>query len=139
MIKGYKNAKNQEVSGLGGGLKYYRLSSQLFTKEKDEIVPHTSWHQLAIYLYFTEFNHAITEKEKAKIKNPFIGEFGKSELYLIYKNPNENVLDKKFVEKIKDNSKKQKIVYADFIRLDEDYLKENNIIFRQIPYDIFYI
>ena len=134
---GYPDSKGRKVDGLGGGFKYYKLSTPLFTKNKENIVGTTTWEQLAPYLYFTEFKKAIEDKKS--MKKPFVGVDQKVGLYLIYKEPQINHIDKKFVEKIKGDKSKKKIVYADYVDVDDEVLKGAGIIFRQIPYDIFCI
>lgn len=134
---GYKDSKGNEVEGLGGGFKYYKLGTPLFTKNKENIVSSTTWDQLAPYLFFTEFKKAIGDRKT--MKKPFVGEDQKTGLYLIYKEPQINHIDEKFVDKIKGDKTKKKIVYADYVDVDDDVLKDAGIIFRQIPYDIFCI
>src|SRR3989344_4298864 len=135
IANGYMSNEGVKITGLGGGFRYYRLSTPLFTKERDDIVSNTTWQQLAPYLYFTEFKQAL---EKTSIKKPFVGYFKQTSLYLIYKEPQTNCIDEKFVAKLVNDGKK-KIVYADYVDVDDNVLDEAGITFRQIPYDIFYI
>lgn len=55
-------------------------------------------------------------------------------IILFLKKNTKNVLDKKFLSKIK--NKQKKIVYADKCLIDENVLEKWNILFKQIPYEV---
>jgi len=135
VAKGYSYKKNNgekvKVEGLGGGFEYVQLGVPLFN-ENGLINKEVGFNDLAQYVYFTE---TFTNLDKSKIKGNFIGEYNDLEYYLLFKGIDKNILDRKFLNKIKKNENK-KIVYADKCLLDEDILKEHNIIFKQIPYQI---
>lgn len=133
--KGYSykktNGGKTKVEGLGGGFEYVQLGSPLFN-ENGLINKEVRFNDLAQYVYFTE---TFTNLDKAKIKENYIGEYNNSEYYLLFKGIDKNILDRKFLSKIKKN-KNRKIIYADKCLLDDEILKEHNIIFKQIPYRI---
>ena len=54
---------------------------------------------------------------------------------MFYKEIYKNVLDKRFLSKVK-KTKNKKIVYADFCMIDDDILEKFNIQFKQIPYEV---
>jgi adenine-specific DNA-methyltransferase len=133
---GYSNTKGEAVEGLGGGFKYYRIGTPLFIKKGGDIVSTVTWEQLAPYIYFTEFKSPVVDKvinDKPKISTK-----DKTELYLLYKEPNQNTLTEDLILQLNQKSKAKKIVYADKLELglDVDFLNENGIVFKQIPYDI---
>lgn len=113
------------------GFEYCELDKPLFD-ENGQIEETCEFNQFATYIYFTETQ---TNIDKNKIDKNFIGEFGETEYYLIYKEKMKNVLDKKFLSKLK-KTKNKKVIYADFCMIDEDTLKISNIQFKQIPYEV---
>jgi adenine-specific DNA-methyltransferase len=135
---GYTNSRGEQVDGLGGGFKYYRIGTPLFTKKGGDIVSTVTWEQLAPYLYFTEFRKPI--EVGMKTKKPFVGKYSNMELFLIYKEPHTNILTEERANEITKLIGKgnKAVVYADNLELgmDEDELKEKGIIFKQIPYDV---
>ncbi len=76
-------------------------------------------------------------KQLAMMKDNFIGGDDNIEYYLIYKGKDKNDLNKTFLRKLKKNDKR-KIVYADrsLVVDDDDVLKEFNVEFKQIPYEV---
>jgi len=113
------------------GFEYCELDKPLFD-ENGQIEETCDFNQFATYIYFTETQ---TNIDKKQIDKNFIGESGKIEYYLIYKEKMKNVFDKEFLKKIK-RTKNKKIIYADFCMVDEDDLKKCNIQFKQIPYEV---
>jgi adenine-specific DNA-methyltransferase len=116
--------------GYDGGFEFCELDKPLFD-ENGQIQGECSFEQLATYILFTETQ---TNLERKDISGNTIGEYNDVTYYLIFKEKNENVLDKKFLSKIK--NKKKKIVYADKCLIDEDTLEKWNIQFKQIPYEV---
>ena len=55
--------------------------------------------------------------------------------YLIFKEKKKNVLNRAFLKKLNKNNE-TKVIYADQCLLDDEILEQNNIIFKQIPYEI---
>ena len=133
---GYTNSKSEKVEGLGGGFKYYRIGTPLFTKKGGDIVSTVTWEQLAPYIYFTEFKAPLVDK--AKIIKPKVGFKDNTELYLLYKEPNTNTLTEDLIIELNKQSKNKKVIYADKLELglDADFLRDSGVIFKQIPYDI---
>jgi len=113
------------------GFEYCELSNPLFDKD-GQIENLCGFNQLATYIYFTETQ---TNIDTAKISANFIGDYCETDYYLIYNERGVNILNKIFLKKLKKNNNK-KIVYADKCLLDEDTLQKNNIIFKQIPYEV---
>jgi len=124
-----KRAIKQE--GYKEGFEYCELDKPLFNEE-GQIEETCNFNQFATYIYFTETQ---TNIDKKQISGNFIGEYSETDYYLIYKEKLKNVLNKSFLNKIKKN-KNKKVIYADKCLIDEDILKEYNIQFKQIPYEV---
>lgn len=120
-----KNSKYKE------GFEFCVLGNALFD-ENGKIEKTCDFKQFATYIYFTETQTNIDNK---KIKGNFIGEYNDIEYYLIYKGRDKNDLNKSFLNKLKKNESK-KVIYADRCLIDEDVLKELNVEFKQIPYEV---
>jgi adenine-specific DNA-methyltransferase len=113
------------------GFEYCELDKPLFN-EDGQIEDECQFEQLATYIYFTETQ---TNIERKIISGNFIGEYGETEYYLIFKQKGKNVLNKDFLKRINKNSKK-KVVYADKCLIDDKTLEKSNILFKQIPYEV---
>ena len=110
-----------------------------------------TFKQFADYVYYLctgenlknksapRFKHARTSLNE---KSYFVGEHGNSVIYLVYKQ-NFDVLTRMalnltLAEKIiVEHPKKKIIVYAPACFLEEDYMKEKNIDYVGIPYNLF--
>jgi len=125
------NGKIVKVPGLGGGFEYVELGEPLFDKD-GMINKAVSFLDMARYIYFTETR---TNLEKKNIKENYLGEFGGTHYFLLFDGIGKNVLDRKFVREIK-KVKGRKVVYADKCLSDEEALEKQQIIFKQIPYQV---
>lgn len=112
------------------GFEFCELAKPLFN-EKGQINDACSYEELASYIYFTETQ---TNIDKKNIKSKFIGENSGTSYYLIYQTKNKNDLNRSVLSKLK--IKGPAVVYADRCLVDQDILKEKQIIFKQIPYEI---
>lgn len=117
--------------GYKDGFEYCELDKPLFNEE-GQVDEECDFKQLATYIYFTETQ---TNIDPRKIEVNFIGELSGAEYYLIYKGRDKNDLDKSFLKKIRNNDNK-KIVYADRCLIDDNTLARNNVVFKQIPYEV---
>ncbi len=113
------------------GFEYCELTKPLFD-EDGQIEKACDFKQFATYLYFTETQ---TNIDPFKISGNFIGEHQDTDYYLIYKGNEANTLNRAFLKKLQKNDKK-KIVYADRCTLGDGTLERNNVIFKQIPYEV---
>ncbi len=113
------------------GFEYCELSQPLFNEE-GQIEEECEFNQLATYIYFTETQTNIDPKD---ISNNFIGTFGDTEFYLLFREKGNNILDKSFLKKLKKDGSK-KVIYADKCLLDNADLEKYNLIFKQIPYEV---
>ncbi len=135
VIKGYSYKKNGgkrvKVKGLGGGFEYVELGEPLFD-ENGMINEKVSYSDMARYIFFTETH---TNLENRNIKGNYIGKYGDYHYFLLFDGIKNNILNRKFLKEIKKKDGK-KVVYADKCLIDEDVLEKNQIIFKQIPYQI---
>jgi adenine-specific DNA-methyltransferase len=101
-----------------------------------------TYKQFAEYVYYLCTGDNLDDIKAINEKDCFVGKFGNSVIYLIYKQDFDKLtrlaLNLTLAEKIKkDYPKKKVIVYAPACFLDEEYLDENQIHFVSIPYDLF--
>lgn len=135
VIKGYSYENNKgteiKVKGLGGGFQFMNLDNELFDAH-GLINYDVTFTDLARYIFFTETKLDLKEK---LIKGYFIGNNNGTEYYLVYKKGKDNVLNEKNIKKLKKTAK-YKIVYADNCTLATSTLKNLNVTFKQIPYEV---
>ncbi len=142
-INGYKVSKQNgtisEVQGLGGGFRYCRLSEPLFDKYGNIRVG-VKFRELAFHIFFSETG--VPLKENTKFTSPFIGKYKGTAYYLLFngilgdKSVNGgNVLASKILSEIPSHNG-QKLIFGESCRLGVSRLKKENIIFKQIPYEI---
>lgn len=133
--KGYSYKTNGDkpvkVAGLGGGFEYAELGPTLFSNA-GAISDDVKYFDLASYVFFTE---TLTNLEKKKVKEPYLGNFADSDYYLLFTGKDKNILDRKFLKQIQ-NKTRRNVIYADKCLLDEDVLEKYRIVFKQIPYQI---
>ena len=118
------------VTGTGGGFDYYTLDKQLF--DNDGLINKScKFVDLASYIFFIETRLIL---DKNNINNFYIGSHMNTEFYLIFDNDGPSIIDNEFINTL--DKQKQKIIYAKKCIVDDDVLEENNVVFKQIPYDI---
>jgi site-specific DNA-methyltransferase (adenine-specific)/adenine-specific DNA-methyltransferase len=143
VINGYtvekSNGNNVNIEGLGSGFKYCNLSEPLFDRYGN-VREGVKFKELARHIFFSETGSPISDK--AKLNTPKIGTYKGTSYYLLFngilgdKTVNGgNVLTSKVLEKLpKYNG--PKIIFGEANRLGSERLKKENIIFKQIPYEI---
>lgn len=143
VINGYEvqkpNGSKEKVEGLGGGFRYCKLSEPLFDKFGN-IRQGVKFRELAFHIFFSETG--VPLKENTKFTSPFIGKYKGTAYYLLFngilgdKSVNGgNVLTSKILSELKPHIG-QKIIFGESCRLSSARLKKENIIFKQIPYEI---
>ena len=122
----------------GSGFRYYRLGNPLFD-ESGKVYDGVRFSHLARHVYFTETGQPLENKN---CDSPLIGEYNETAIYLLFngilkdKKPNSgNVLTNKILEILPEYAG-TKVIYGTACRISPAKLKEKNIIFKQIPYDI---
>lgn len=144
-INGYSYSKtkeeNEKVEGLGGGFKYCILDEPLFD-EYGNIKENVSFNDLAHHIFFTETGVPLDAKFKNKEKSAKIGIYKETAYYLLFNGimgdnsvSGGNVLTTKILEKLP-VYKGKKIIYGEGCRLSPTRLKRENIIFKQLPYEV---
>jgi len=147
-IEGYtaKNGgKEKDVPGLGGGFRYCKLSHPIFD-EAGRIHDEVRFADLAAHVFFTETGEPIPKRpRKAKGQDspsPLIGVCNGVAVYLLFngvlgdKRPDGgNVLTSKILADLPAHDG-AKVIYGEGCRLGPARLKRENIVFKQVPYEI---
>jgi adenine-specific DNA-methyltransferase len=133
------NGSTEQIDGLGSGFRFCKLSEPLFDRYGN-VREGVKFNELARHVYFSETGSPISEK--AKLNTPKIGTYKGIAYYLLFngilgdKTVNGgNVLTSKILEKLPKHNG-PKIIFGEANRLGSDRLKKENIIFKQIPYEI---
>ena len=143
VINGYtvqkQNGTTEKVEGLGSGFRYCKLSKPLFDRYGN-IREGIKFKELARHIFFSE--NGVPLSNKAKLNNPLIGIYKGVAFYLLFngilgdKTVNGgNVLTSKILESLPKHNG-QKIIFGESNRLSPARLKKENIVFKQIPYEI---
>ncbi len=137
--RGYEKTGGKIVEGLGGGFRYCTLSEPCFD-ESGRINSQITYDELARYVFFTETGEPLSRTFTDTF--PLIGVYGGTAIYLLYngvlkdKKPNGgNVLTQKAFADLPFHGG-PKVVYGTACRLSSTRLKQENVTFRQIPYEI---
>jgi adenine-specific DNA-methyltransferase len=101
-----------------------------------------TFKQFAEYVYYLCTGEHIKDKSVINEKTYLVGSINNSVIYHVYKQNFDELtrlaLNLPLPEKIiADNPRKKIIVYAPACFLEEDYMKDNNIEFVGIPYNLF--
>lgn len=121
----------------GGGYRFYHLGSAIFD-EDGKISNDINFTTLASHIWFSETNTPLLEVPN----NPMLGVFEETAYYLLFngilgdKRPDGgNVLTSRVLKSLP-NHDGQKVIYGERTMFGASRLKKENIIFKQIPYDI---
>ena len=125
--------QNKELNKLRYG--YFRISDPIVDKFK-RVLPNLKLKELTDYIYFLEF---LNSKSDLDTDNYFIGEYEGNKLYLLH--PESEYFDSNKVlslsnELLKTFAEGPKIIYGNSSSINSKKLKELNITFKQIPYDL---
>lgn len=129
-------SKDIEWKG-GGGFKFYRLGEAVFDAE-GQITQGTKFEHLAAHIWFSETKGALGKKPNS----PLLGVHNETAYYLLYnsilgdKRPQGgNVLTNKILESLPQHDG-PKVIYGESSRLGPARLLDENIVFKQTPYDV---
>lgn len=121
----------------GGGYTFYDLGETIFD-ENGNINKQVDFRTLASHVWFTETKTPLTNYEKS----PLLGIHNGVAYYLLFngilgdKKPDGgNVLTQKVFNSLPQFSGK-KVIYGEATRMNAEKLKDNNIVFKQTPYDV---
>jgi site-specific DNA-methyltransferase (adenine-specific)/adenine-specific DNA-methyltransferase len=143
VINGYSIAKSnnttEQIEGLGSGFRYCKLGEPLFDRYGN-VRAGVKFNELARHIFFSETGNPISEK--AKLNTPKIGIYKGTAYYLLFNGilgdktiNGGNVLTSKVLENLPKHNG-LKIVFGEANRLGAEKLKRENIVFKQIPYEI---
>ena len=137
--EGYTNTKGAHVEGLGGGFRYCKLGEPLFDNS-GKVRETVSFLDLARHVYFCETGEPLSIDTNTA--TPFLGVCRGVGIYLLYngilkdKSPNGgNVLTRLVLAQLPPYGG-QKVIYCTGCLLGRDRLQKEQIIIRQIPYEI---
>ncbi|PIR49752.1 site-specific DNA-methyltransferase [Candidatus Peregrinibacteria bacterium CG10_big_fil_rev_8_21_14_0_10_54_7] len=140
--KGVKGAKDEKLKkGLGGTFSYYELGKPIDIDKMLEGDDLPSYANLAHYAFFTATGETFDPK-KMKEKEFYIGSSSTYEVFMLYAPDaaqlREMALNLDFAEQIeKKFSGKAKLVFAPACFLEEFDLRDRNIRFAQLPFEIY--
>ena len=139
VCNGFEEHDGKLFQGLGGGFRYCKLGEACFD-EHGRINPEVTFSDLARHVFFTETGEPLPKP--AKSNNPLIGMCKDTAVYLLYngilkdKQPHGgNVLTQAVLDKLPRHNG-PKVIYGTACRFSPARLKRENIIFKQIPYEI---
>jgi adenine-specific DNA-methyltransferase len=126
----------------GGGFKFYRLGEVIFN-ENGSLKNGISFNALAAHIWYGDTKKSLEQKEKS----PLLGVHNGIAYYLLYngilgdKRPDGgNVLTSKVLAMLPEHPTNaeggKKVIYGETSRMGSARLKSENIIFKQIPYDV---
>ncbi len=140
VAEGYKNAKGENVPGLGGGFRYVTLGDELFD-ERGRIRGSVRFADFARHVYFSETGEPLP-KERISAKSPLLGVHHGRAVYLLY----NGILKDKSVDggniltaatlALLPAHNGPKVVYAAGCRFSKARLEREGITFKQTPYAI---
>lgn len=138
VIEGEQGGISQAVGWQGGGgFRFYRLGEEVFD-ENGRLNRDVKLLSLAAHIWFAE---TMTSYNGQAI-SPLLGIYNNIAYYLLYngilgdKRPDSgNVITNKILNLLPKHEG-EKVIYGEASRISETRLKELNITFKQIPYDI---
>ena len=139
VIEGEQGGISEEQNWKGGGgFRYYRLGKPLFD-ESGKVFKGITFSKLARHVFFTETGHPL---EKEHCDSALIGTYNNTAVYLLFngilkdKKPDSgNVLTGKILALLPEHDG-PKVIYGTACRLSPVKLREANIVFKQVPYEI---
>ncbi len=137
--EGYKNLKSEKIEGIGAGFKYCCLGESLFD-ETGQIAKSVSFSELSRFIFFKETGMPLPDEVCSK--SPLIGTHNGTAVYLLYngvlgdkKPQGGNALTRAVLADLPPHEG-SKVVYGTSCRVGLVLLKKENVIFRQIPYEL---
>ena len=131
---------HKDIAPLGGGYSFCELGEPLFSSEgliKEEVV---SFKDLAHHVFFIATGEPLPHE--ADLKTPMLGVSNGVAVYLLYngvlgdKTVNGgNVLTRELLASLTPHDG-TRIIYGNGCRISPERLRRENIIFRQVPYEV---
>ena len=123
----------------GGGFHFYKLVDSIFDEE-GKINPSVRFRTLAAHVWFTETHTPL--EIRSKKASPLLGVHNGIAYYLLYNGilgdkskDGGNVLTGKILASLPPYQG-QKVIYGELTTFNSQRLARENIIFKQVPYDI---
>lgn len=139
VAEGYKNAKGETVQGFGGGFRFCELGDTLFDAD-GQIRSSVTFKDLAHHVFFIATGEPLPKATKSK--TPLLGVSNSVAVYLLYNGILEdksvkggNVLTREILDSLTPHTG-TRIIYGNGCRISPARLKRENIIFRQVPYEV---
>ena len=114
--------------GLGGGFRYYELGEMIFNAN-GQIREDVSFEDLGRHVFFTETNTPLPQD--AVIESPLLGVHDGIAVYLLH----DRELTRSALQSLPSHDG-AKMIFATSCHLSQNMLRDYNITFRQIPYDV---
>ena len=145
VVDGEQGGISEEVNWQGGGgFHFYRLGEAIFDEE-GKINPAVKFRALAAHVWFTETHMPLTPNPSPKGRgglSPFLGIHNGIAYYLLYNGilgekskDGGNVLTGKILASLPPHHG-QKVIYGELTTFSTQRLARENILFKQVPYDI---
>ncbi len=138
-VQGYTGTKGDTVPGLGGGFRFCELGEPLFD-ESGNVRETVGFSDLARHVFFTESGEPLPSERVGR--SPFLGTSRGVGIYLLYngiledRSPNGgNVLTRAVLESLPPHDG-PKVIYGTACRISSVRRMRENIVFKQIPYEI---
>lgn len=147
VVNGYdktKGEKSEHVEGLGSGFRFCRLGTPLFD-EFGGIANEVTYPDLAAHIFFSETGSPIPQK--ADETTTLLGTYQGRAIYLLYDAATQgfaldaagNTLTPAMLGKLPlpaPGFEGLRVVYAEGCTVTPERLREENVVFKQIPYQI---
>ena len=138
VIEGEQGGISEAVNWKGGGgFRFYRLGESIFD-EDGAIRERITFAQLAAHVWFCETGEPLS----GRAESPLLGVHDGTACYLLYngilgdkKPQGGNVLTRRVLESLPPWDG-PKVIYGERSMFSPQRMKELNLVFRQIPYDI---
>jgi adenine-specific DNA-methyltransferase len=140
VVNGEQGGISNEVNWQGGGgFHFYKLGEAIFDEE-GKVNPAVRFRALAAHVWFTETH--IPLRTKGKKASPLLGVHNGIAYYLLYNGilgdqskDGGNVLTGKILASLPPHHG-QKVIYGELTTFSSQRLARENILFKQVPYDI---
>jgi len=140
VVDGEQGGISQEVNWQGGGgFHFYKLGEAIFNEE-GQINPAVKFRALAAHVWFTETHTPLESKDRKS--SPLLGIHNGTAYYLLYNGilgdttkDGGNVLTGKVLASLPPHQG-PKVIYGELTTFGSQRLTRENIIFKQVPYDI---
>ena len=122
-----------DTDGTGGGFDFYELGEPLFNNDKN-LNENVGEQKIREYIWFSE-THTPLQPPEYNDNGHFLGTINNCGYWFYYKKETTTTLDDSFLKSMKIKCE-QYVIYADNCLLSQEFMRENNIVFKKIPRDI---